>query len=95
MSDLAELLTRIAELDQAGLAAVLTAVSARLIAERAPAFSSDDDALDVAEAARRLSISPSWLYHSPNLPFAAKVGGKRVYSARGIDTYLRRRQGKP
>lgn len=73
---------------------------ARLAATAAngAAHSSDsppDTLLDAKEAARRLGTSVDYLYrHAPELPFTVRPGGRRLrFSARGIERYIRLRQG--
>ena len=51
--------------------------------------------LAVEEAARRLAVTVDWLYrHARALPFTVKNGGRQVrFSERGIERYIRERQG--
>jgi hypothetical protein len=52
-----------------------------------------DELIDIAEAGRRLGVSRSWLYHEhDNLPFARRNGRKLVYSAQGIEKYIKGRR---
>jgi hypothetical protein len=51
--------------------------------------------LSAKEAARRLGVSNKWLYqNAEHLPFAARVGGRVVLSARGLAQWHRQRMGK-
>lgn len=48
-----------------------------------------DESLDVSEAARRLGVSTSYLYHhSRDFSFARHQGRKLLFSARGIEAHL-------
>ena len=50
-----------------------------------------DELLDIHEAARRLGASTSYLYHNcSKLPFTRHVGRNLRFSARGIESYIRR-----
>ena len=53
-----------------------------------------DESLGVKEAARRLGMSPGWLYrHARDLPFAKRVGPRTLrFSAEGIRRYLTARR---
>ena len=55
---------------------------------------STDTLVDLAEAANRLGVSPSWLYRkAPALTFALKPNGVHWrFRTRGIEKYLRDRQ---
>ncbi len=54
-----------------------------------------DELVDVQEAARRLELSRDFLYrHSRQLPFVVRIGRQLRFSARGIERYIERRQGK-
>jgi len=59
----------------------------------APAPSSaHDELLGVAEAARRLGVSEDYLYrHHEEYAFARKQGRKLLFSALGIDRYIRQK----
>jgi hypothetical protein len=51
-----------------------------------------DELLGVAEAARRLGVSEDYLYrHHEEYAFARKQGRKLLFSALGIDRYIRQR----
>ena len=52
---------------------------------------SQDELLDVAEAARRLGVSRDYLYrHSREFPFTRRVGRKLLFSVLEIEKYIRR-----
>jgi hypothetical protein len=51
--------------------------------------------INVAAAAQRLGVSKDWLYrHARNLPFTVRQGRRLLFSARGIDRYIRSREGR-
>lgn len=55
----------------------------------------EDRLLDVREAAQRLGTSADYLYrHGRTLPFTVRVGSRLRFSSRGIDRYIRVRQGR-
>jgi excisionase family DNA binding protein len=80
--------------------AVQGALVARLLALGTGAGSSPDSApddrlLDVTEAAARLGTSRDYLYrHARRLPFTVRVGSRLRFSSRGIDRFIRTRQGR-
>ena len=50
-----------------------------------------DELIDVAEAAARMGVSRDYLYRNhKRLPFARRVGRKLLFSAVGLDVYLKR-----
>jgi predicted DNA-binding transcriptional regulator AlpA len=54
-----------------------------------------DRLLTLDEAAAKLNVSTGWLYHkSRRLPFVVRTGRKLGFSDRGIDEYIRQKQGK-
>ena len=54
-----------------------------------------DELLDIHEAARRLSVSPDFLYHSHRrFPFTRRLGRSLRFSARGIEMYIRGTSGR-
>jgi len=54
-----------------------------------------DELLDAKEAARRLGTSPDFLYrNAKTLPFTVRVGHRLRFPARGIERYIRLRQGR-
>jgi predicted DNA-binding transcriptional regulator AlpA len=60
-----------------------------------PEAPAEDRLLDVEEAARRLAVSPDWLYRrATRLPFTVRPGRTLRFSARGLERYLRQRQGR-
>ncbi len=78
------------------LAGVQSALAARLAAGTPlEATSGDESLLKIAEAAKRLGVSPTWLYRrAKRLPFVVRLDGHLRFSALGIDRYLRARQGR-
>ena len=81
------------------LAALQSALAARLLVQPAPTDGHGTDAdtlLDVGEAARRLGTSTDWLYrHADRLPFTVRMGPRQLrFSAMGLARYLRQRQGR-
>ena len=81
------------------LAALHSALAARLLSEPAPADGPEPDAdtlLEVAEAARRLGTTKDWLYrHAQRLPFTVRMGPRQLrFSAKGLERYIRQRQGR-
>jgi predicted DNA-binding transcriptional regulator AlpA len=54
-----------------------------------------DRLLSIDEATVRLNVPRSWLYrHSAKLPFAVHNGRKLAFSEKGIEEYIRQKQGK-
>jgi hypothetical protein len=80
--------------------AAIIALSARLLAEPAPAAASapqadeSDTLLTTAEAAVMLRRSAKWLYrHAKTLPFARQLpGGGLLFSKQGIAKWLARQR---
>jgi excisionase family DNA binding protein len=65
---------------------------ARLTAP-APVTQQHDELLDVAAAAERLGVSKDYLYrHHAKLPFARREGRRLLFSALGIDKYIRQQK---
>ncbi len=70
------------------LAELDTLLLSRLLAGKEP-DAPEDQLLDVAEAARRLCVSESYLEHNhKRLPFTRRVGRKLLFSARGLAKYV-------
>lgn len=60
-----------------------------------PAKSDHDELLDVTEAARRLGVSIDYLYdHHQDYIFTRRQGRKLLFSALGINAYIRRQTAK-
>jgi predicted DNA-binding transcriptional regulator AlpA len=81
------------------LAALQSALAARLLGETAPVGGPEPEAdalLEVTEAARRLGTTRDWLYrHAHQLPFTVRMGPRQLrFSAKGIERYIRQRQGR-
>ncbi len=88
----AELLLRVVGLQTALLSRVLPAAPN----EHATGATVEDRLLTPQEAARRLGVSPRWLYrHAKRLPFTRHLSRKALrFSAEGLEKYLRQRQGR-
>jgi predicted DNA-binding transcriptional regulator AlpA len=87
---LQSLLCRCVSLQSALLGALLsaTAETNRHAAEE------PDSLIDVEAAAQRLGVSRDWLYHhARQLPFTVHQGRLLRFSTRGINRYIRSRQG--
>jgi excisionase family DNA binding protein len=55
-----------------------------------PPVAQPDENLEIPEAAHRLGVSPDYLYRNhARLPFTRRMGRKLLFSASGIDAYLR------
>jgi predicted DNA-binding transcriptional regulator AlpA len=55
----------------------------------------EDRLLTVAEAAAKLGLSKDHLYrHAAHYPFTVRLGHALRFSARGIERYIRQRQGR-
>jgi predicted DNA-binding transcriptional regulator AlpA len=82
----------------AALAARVVQASTRLFSDSSKASSNNtgdhDENLDVNEAARRLGVSKSWLYHkADSLPFTLRIGRSLRFSAKGLERWNRNRMG--
>jgi len=54
-----------------------------------------DELIEVDEASHRLGVSADYLYHTHSrLPFTRRQGRKLLFSAQGIEQYIRRRPVK-
>ncbi len=55
-----------------------------------------DRLLDIEQATEKLSVTKDWLYrHAAKLPFTVRLSpGKVRFSLRGIEKYIRQRQGR-
>ncbi len=82
------------------LAALQSALTARLLAASTgngqPGPAAEDRLLTVKEAAEKLGVSEDWLYRKAGkLPFTVRLGSRQVrFSERGIEKYIRQRQGR-
>ncbi|MBI4582735.1 MAG: helix-turn-helix domain-containing protein [Planctomycetes bacterium] len=73
------------------LAALQTALAANLAM---PASAAPDRLLDAEEAATMLGASMDYLYrHAKKLPFTVRVGRRLRFSQKGIEKFIRQRQG--
>jgi hypothetical protein len=70
-------------------------VSLPATATAAPEDPPEDRLLDVHGASERLGTSTDYLYrHSSKLPFTIRIGSRLRFSARGIERFIRTRQGR-
>jgi len=70
-------------------------VSLPATATAAPEDPPEDRLLDVHGASERLGTSTDYLYrHSSKLPFSIRIGSRLRFSARGIERFIRTRQGR-
>jgi hypothetical protein len=79
------------------LTARVSTATARLLGRQETKSSgkTTDENLPVREAARRLGVSPSYLYrHFAKLPFGVRIGRRKLFSARGLERWNRQRQGQ-
>lgn len=76
--------------------AVQTALWTRCLTARTHTGPAEPDSLlDVDAAAKRLNVSTNWIYRRVDkLPFVVRAGRLLRCSSRGIDEYIRRRQGR-
>ena len=78
----------------AHLAALQAAVAARLatigeLAQRSQLLNGSDRNLTIREAAERAGMSVDWFYrHARSLPFARRIGRKRLFSEHGLNRWL-------
>lgn len=108
LADLLAQLNRLAEElppgEAPGFIGALEAVKARALARLLspplagngpPESSTQDRLLTVEEAARKLGMSEDWCYRqAKRLPFAVRIGRQLRFSERGIERYIRGRQGR-
>jgi predicted DNA-binding transcriptional regulator AlpA len=59
-----------------------------------PAGPAEDRLLDIRTAAAKLGMSRDWLYRHKNLPFRVPVGRQLKFSERGIERWIKQRQGR-
>jgi excisionase family DNA binding protein len=60
-----------------------------------PEAPAEDRLLTVEEAAQKLGLSRDWCYRqAKRLPFAVRIGRQLRFSERGIERYIRQRQGR-
>jgi hypothetical protein len=73
--------------------AVLGALAAPAVSNGSAPSTGEDRLLDVREAARRLAVSPDYVYrHHHEWPFTIRRGRKIGFSERGLGAYLQQRQ---
>src|SRR5437773_2475086 len=73
------------------LSSLQTAIAARLIVGEERILP-EDNLLRIDEAAKRLGVSPDWLYRrTSKLPFVVRLGRHVRFSAQGIENYVKRR----
>lgn len=95
--DAAGIIAQLAQLDSSDVASVITA-GVSILASRTngkPHSDEPDELLDVAECARRLGKSKSWVYHNGAfLPFRIHgLGAQPRFSAKGLEKYVSERSG--
>jgi predicted DNA-binding transcriptional regulator AlpA len=79
----------------AHLAALQTALTARLLARDPDQTHSDDRLLTVEEAAAKLQTSKDWIYRKcSDLPFVVRVGKCLRFSEMGIDLWVQEQTRK-
>jgi hypothetical protein len=70
----------------------------RALAGTAAPVNEGDSLISVEAAARRLAVSPDWIYRRSQgdrrLPFLARVGGKLLCSTHALDRYIKQRIGR-
>lgn len=77
------------------LAARLAALGAALAIPAEPALAKGtENNLSIEEGARRLGVSPAYLYRHPDLPFIVKIGRRRLVDVRALEKFNRRQAGK-
>jgi len=60
-----------------------------------PEAPAEDRLLAVKEAAGKLGVSTDWLYRrATNLPFTVRLGRQLRFSERGVERWIRQRQGR-
>jgi hypothetical protein len=91
---LPDLIRAIAELDPCEAPAILSAGYALMAKGSGKPAAETDELVDIDEAVRLLSVSESYLYHAKKLPFAVKVGKRRMFSRLGIQRHIAKQQGK-
>lgn len=84
-------------IDDAEIPAILLRLAAQLLEKGKPTNGNElkDRGVDIKEAAARLGVSESWLYHNwKTLPFAFQQGRRVIFSELGIDRHMREKQVK-
>jgi hypothetical protein len=89
----AELIAEIATANIADMPALLAAIAGRLAERQATPASEATELVDIDEAETLTGMSKSFLYHA-RLPFAVKVGRRRMFSRTGIQKYIEKNSGK-
>jgi hypothetical protein len=83
-----DLIAAINAADVADMPALLAAIAGRLAEPRAANVPGEGTELvDIDEAERLTGMSKSFLYHQ-RLPFAVKVGRRRMFSRTGIKKFI-------
>lgn len=76
------------------LAAMQTALAARLLVRTSDKESREDRLLTIDQAATKLMTSKDWLYrNSGRLPFALRIGRSLRFSEQGIERWIMSRTG--
>ncbi len=88
-----DLLARLAPLQTVLLAQALTRSASGDGGQ--PETRGEDRLLSVKEAARKMNVSSDYIYrHAKDLPFTVRVGSRLLFSERGIEQWVRHRQGR-
>jgi excisionase family DNA binding protein len=86
------LAARLAQLG-AGMAATAAVSAAGAQGSGGPGGATEN--LEVAEAARRLGVSSSYLYrHAQALPFTVRIGRRLLFNASALEKYVKSRTGR-
>jgi predicted DNA-binding transcriptional regulator AlpA len=79
-------------------AAIQARIAAALVlreAAESPVSAHADRLLDAQETARRLAVSPTWLYRrSRTLPFVVRLAGRVRFSERKLGRFIANRSGE-
>ena len=67
----------------------------QLVIASAHAVKPPDELLEIGTVAQRMKVSKTYLYRrGETLPFVRREGRKLLFSARGLDAYLKKPKGK-
>jgi predicted DNA-binding transcriptional regulator AlpA len=79
--------------EQSRIAALQSALAARLLAEGTSVSTTTEKLLNIHEAADLLGLSVDWLYRrAKGLPFTRKVGRALPFDRVGLDAWVRARR---
>lgn len=88
---------RLEDIEDEEIPALLVGLAGRLLQKKPEPTNGHekDRGLDIKEAAARLGVSESWLYHNwKTLPFAWQEGRRVIFSEQGIDRRMKEKQEK-